>query len=228
VVEGTQLRVLVNAMQRGTDADPLDFDHVGTGVATLTLPGLAVDRSQPVAPVDRAGVSYTGLLEWGDFTYVHGEKDGSLYVARAPRGRLSGAWTYRTADGTWSSDPATARPVITGGIGHTDTKVVRAGGCFVLMSFEGVPDFFNRPTIRAYVGPSPTGPWSAPHTVYTAPETGPSVIHYAAWAHPSLSSGDRLTVGYSVNSLDPGAVHRDVHLYRPRFLEVRLGGLPGT
>ena len=81
---------------------------------------------------------------------------------------------------------------------------------------------------RRPVASAPGGPWGPPHRVYTAPEAGPGTIVYAAVAHPAAATGDRLLVGYSVNALDPARVDADVHLYRPRFLDVQLAGLPGT
>ena len=68
--------------------------------------------------------------------------------------------------------------------------------------------------------------------MYVTPETGAAgsyrdadVYTYNAHAHPELSTPKRLVVSYNVNSIDnalDGDIFRDVIIYRPRFVGVKL------
>jgi hypothetical protein len=221
VVEGTKFRVLVNEFS-GTG---LDLTHKGTGFATLTLPGLALDTTAPPQVFPRGGVLYSTVLTEGSWTYFYGTKSRELHVARAPTGSVLGPWEYRTAAGSWSLDPAQAAPVTASAGGVDSMKVVKLGRCFVLLTFlPGV--WFNTGDIRAYVADAPDGPWSAGQHVHTIPEAPRSdVLWYGAWAHPSLRSGTSVVTSYSVNGWGDGNF-TDVHRYRNRFLKVTFTGLP--
>jgi hypothetical protein len=101
---------------------------------------------------------------------------------------------------------------------------------YVLITHD-TNELFSR-NILAYVGCSPTGPFTRAATVYVTPETGasgsygnPNIITYNSHEHPDLRHGDRLLITYNVNSLDPNAdLYHDVTIYRPRFVEVELTG----
>jgi hypothetical protein len=73
------------------------------------------------------------------------------------------------------------------------------------------------------LGPSPTGPFGAPTTLWTCPEAGldPDIYCYNAKAHPHLSPPGELLVSYNVNTFD-FADHVYADIYRPRFIRVRL------
>ena len=221
VVEGTKLRVMVNEWS-GTG---LDLTHWGTGFVTLDLPGLTLDTTAPRQVALRGGVVYDSILTEGTTTYFYGTKARQLHVARAPAGGVLGPWEYRTASGTWSTDPAQAAPMTTGAAGVDSPKVVKVGKCFALLTFEpGV--FFATGDIRAYVGNSPAGPWSPSKHVLTIPEsTRTDVLWYGVWAQASLVSGSSVVTSYSVNGWEDTAF-TDVHAYRNRFLNVTIGNLP--
>jgi hypothetical protein len=97
--------------------------------------------------------------------------------------------------------------------------------------------------------PTPSGPWSIPHVLFTIPETIPSGIPdpskgeadrpdeqlfcYAGKAHPQFSPPDGLLLTYVCNlfTRDPSEMpdilerlRRDSNLYRPRSVVVELPG----
>ena len=227
VVEGSKLRVLVNEWSHGPSGTTFDWVFHGTGIVSLSLPGLTVDTKSPHQVSLRAGMTWTGLLEDGSTTYIYGHKDKELYVARRPRGLLLGPWEYRGPNGTWSTDPAVATPVLPGG-GVDTAKVVRSGSCFLLITFQ--PGFFfNTADVRVYYGDRPDGPWGAAQPLHTIPEGAltSGVIWYGANPQAALSSGSNVGWTYSVNAF-ANQNYTDVHLYRPRYMTSTISSVPGS
>lgn len=193
-----------------------------------------------------------GSVTHGGHTYVFGGSDGrnaqaekgtsSAYVARVPAGRLAdrGAWRYWDGD-AWRTDPAKAAPVLGDrgkrGVGSA-FSVVRQDGTWVLFTMDaGDGGRKGLSHITSYWSCSATGPWhgptrsiEAPLPRDTAPRDGAAV--YNPQVHPELSKGGRLLLSYDVNWLDASAsavstnVNRNVALYRPAFLRLRLGPAP--
>ncbi|MEU6658145.1 DUF4185 domain-containing protein [Streptomyces sp. NPDC046821] len=222
---------------------------VATEVATLSLPDLRVEsvvtvldqRSVP-DPAQRILFGTTAVDRDG-WTYVFGGDDGQgaarhAYVARAPSGRLGepGAWRYW--DGSDWTPEGKPRPVLGDGgrrgVGSAFT-VVRDGGTYVLITMAAGTAGLTR--VTSYWACAPTGPWHGPAKAFKAPmprdaADPPGTAAYNPQAHPALSGGaGRLLLSYDVNWLDasPGTAHaqvsRNVSLYRPRFVELRLARL---
>lgn len=92
---------------------------------------------------------------------------------------------------------------------------------------QGEPVLGHRILVRQ--APTPLGPWSDGHPIYTVPEPSndEKLITYGAKAHPHLSAPGELLISYCINSLDFGSLSRDVEIYRPRFLRVPAALLHG-
>jgi hypothetical protein len=109
--------------------------------------------------------------------------------------------------------------------------VVRDGGTYVL--FTMAAGTAGLTTITSYWACSPTGPWHGPTRSFSPSLPQGEVAAYNPQAHPELSDGDRIVLSYDVNWLDAtGAaaqsnISRNVSLYRPRFVTLRLAG-PGS
>jgi hypothetical protein len=215
-----------------------------TEVATLSLPGLRLEGvrtvldQRSVADASRRVLFGTTALDEGDWTYVFGGTDAqatarptsSAYVARAPRGRLGepGAWEYW--DGSRWAARARPAPVLGDGrhrgVGSAFT-VVRDGGTYVLFTMAAGTRGLT--TVTSYWACSPTGPWRGPARGFRPPLPAGEVTAYNPQAHPALGAGGRLVLSYDVNRLDPTGVSaqanlsRNVSLYRPRFVTLRLG-----
>ncbi|MER5691772.1 hypothetical protein ACWDBO_14875 [Streptomyces mirabilis] len=220
-----------------------------TEIATLSLPDLrlegittALDQSSVTDPSRRV-LFGTSTVDAGAWTYVFGGDDGQAtsrpasqaYVARVPRGRLGqpAAWEYWDGGG-WAVR-ARPGPVLGDerrtGVGSAFT-VVRAGGTYVL--FTMAAGTAGLTTITSYWACAPTGPWHGPTRSFSPALPQGQVAAYNPQVHAELSDGDRLVLSYDVNWLDTtGGVSaqanlsRNVALYRPRFVTLRLGE-PGS
>ncbi|MFF7896913.1 DUF4185 domain-containing protein [Streptomyces sp. NPDC007907] len=212
-----------------------------TEVATLSLPGLRLESivevlGQQLVPDPSGRVLFgTTLVEEDGWTYVFGGDDGRAasrpvshaYAARVPEGRLAdpGAWQY------WSGSAwvpgARPRPVLGDGrrtgVGSA-FSVVREGGTYVLFTMAAGPEGLT--SVASYWACSPAGPWHGPGKEFAPPLPPGQVAAYNPQAHPVLSGDGRLVLSYDVNWLETtGAadrLSRNVSLYRPRFLSLRL------
>ncbi|MDL5204777.1 DUF4185 domain-containing protein [Streptomyces sp. ALI-76-A] len=212
-----------------------------TEVATLSLPDLRVESvvevldQRTVRDPSRRVLFGTTLVDEGDWTYVFGGDDGQAasrpashaYVARIPEGGLGdpAAWEYW--DGSaWA---ARARPGAVLGDGRrtgvgSAFSVVRQGGTYVLFTMAAGARGLT--TVTSYWACSPTGPWHGPAKDFTPALPPGQVAAYNPQAHPELSDGGRVVLSYDVNWLElTGAaaqLNRNVSLYRPRFVTLRL------
>ncbi|MFD5495155.1 DUF4185 domain-containing protein [Streptomyces sp. NPDC001812] len=213
-----------------------------TEVATLSLPELRLESvvevldQRSVPDPSRRVLFGTTLVEEDGWTYVFGGDDGRAvsrgashaYVARVVEGGLAdpAAWEYW--DGSAWQTRARPRPVL--GDGHrtgvgSAFSVVRDDGRYVLFTMAAGVEGLT--TVASYWSCSPAGPWHGP-----GKEFAPALPHggtgaYNPQAHPELSDDGRLVLSYDVNLLEPSGaavpLSRNVSLYRPRFVTVRLG-----
>ncbi|GAA4319339.1 hypothetical protein GCM10023086_43170 [Streptomyces venetus] len=212
-----------------------------TEVATLTLPGLRLESivrvldQQLVPDPSRRVLFGTTLVEEDGWTYVFGGDDGRAasrpashaYAARVPEGGLAdpAAWQY------WSGSAwvpgARPRPVLGDGrrkgVGSA-FSVVRDDGTYML--FTMATGTKGLTTVASYWACSPAGPWHGPVREFSPSLPRGQVAAYNPQAHPVLSGDGRLVLSYDVNWLETtGAaaqLSRNVSLYRPRFVTLRL------
>ncbi|MFJ4893983.1 hypothetical protein ACIP5U_28970 [Streptomyces sp. NPDC088788] len=237
------LRVLL--WTRSTGPAPWIYGvPVATEVATLSLPALRLEGittvldQRPVRDASQRVLLGTTAVDADGWTYVFGGDDGRAvgrpasraYVARVPSGRLGepGAWEYW--DGTAWTVRGRPAPVLgngrSTGVGSAFT-VVRDGGTYVL--FTMAAGAAGLTTVASYWACAPTGPWHGPGRGFRPPLPRGEVAAYNPQAHPELDGGGRIVLSYDVNWLDTtgGAAQtnlsRNVSLYRPRFVTLRLG-----
>ena len=76
------------------------------------------------------------------------------------------------------------------------------------------------PNIYIWNAASPVGPFTKKRLVYTTPQKVGSfkVWTYNAKAHPELSVGDSLLVGYCTNSQTTNGLYKNADTYRPYFV----------
>jgi hypothetical protein len=177
-----------------------------------------------------ANVMWSSWLDpQGGHTYVYGVEDlGAekyMHVARVVGDDLRAPWQFFDGAGGWSPDEQDSARVMVGVA--NEYSVTRWSGRYLLVTQDTSVAFSNE--ILAYVGDSPTGPFTDPTLLYQTPETGlfgtygnPNVFTYNAHEHPELRRDNRLIVTYNVNSFSYDDVLADVSIYRPRFIEVRL------
>lgn len=214
-----------------------------TEVATLSLPDLRVESvvkvldQQLVPDPSRRVLFGTTLVEEGGWTYVFGGDDGQAasrpashaYVARVPEGRLAepGAWRYWNGS-RWAGPGAAPRAVLGDGrrkgVGSA-FSVTRVRGTYVLFTMAAGTDGLT--TVTSYWACSPVGPWHGPTKDFSPSlPPGGQVAAYNPQTHPELSGEGRLVLSYDVNWLETtGAaaqLNRNVSLYRPRFVTLRV------
>ncbi len=234
--DGTGAAV-VYARYARTGPGPLDVAWRGNVLARFR----ARDLGRPVSLTPLPSSTRTSWGAWlareGGRTYVYGTESapsgGSwLHLARVAGTDLRRPWRYLTADGTWS--PRESRSARLSGPGGAalrvsdELSVVRHGAWYALLTQRVDVPFSAE--LRLAWSRSPGGPFTAPRTVWTAPEAGPrgtyhdaDVHAYNPHEHPELERAGEFVVSYNVNSLDPRDVIDRASVYRPRFLRVRLG-----
>ncbi len=103
-------------------------------------------------------------------------------------------------------------------------SVVRDGGTYVL--FTMATGTKGLTTVASYWACSPAGPWHGPAKEFSPSLPQGQVAAYNPQIHPVLSGDGRLVLSYDVNWLETtGAaaqLSRNVSLYRPRFVSLRL------
>ncbi|GGV44341.1 DUF4185 domain-containing protein [Streptomyces pilosus] len=215
---------------------------VATEVATLSLPDLRLESvvtvhdQQQVADPSRRVLFGTTLVEEDGWTYVFGGDDGRpaarpashAYVARVPDGGLGDPAAWEFWDGSRWQTRARPGPVLGDGR-HTGVgsafSVARDEGTYVLFTMAAGAEGLT--TVASYWACSPTGPWHGPAHELTPALPADGTAAYNPQTHPELSGDGRLVLSYDVNWLEMSQaavmLGRNVSLYRPRFLTVRLG-----
>ncbi|SBT92261.1 protein of unknown function [Streptomyces sp. DI166] len=213
-----------------------------TEVATLSLPDLRVESTvtvfdqRLVADPSRRVLFGTTLVEESGWTYVFGGDDrqavsrpvSRAYVARVPEGGLAdpAAWEYWDGE-EWAAGVRPRTVLGDGGRRGVGSafSVVRDGGTYVLFSMAGGGEGLT--TVTSYWACSPTGPWHGPTKDFRPDLPDGNVAAYNPQVHPELSGGGRLVLSYDVNWLETNGaaaqLSRNVSLYRPRFVTLRLG-----
>ncbi|UGY91506.1 DUF4185 domain-containing protein [Streptomyces gobiensis] len=223
-----------------------------TEVATLALPSLelesvtTVDTPAQADPGQRVLYGTAAVREDG-WTYVFGADERTAHgrasrahVARVPAGRLAQPAAWRYWDGEdWRREAGKSAPLIVGqardgrrGATNTYTVLRRENTWLLLTTDAGGPGGRVLTTVTSYWSCSPQGPWRGPADALAPPlppggEEAGAVV-YNPQAHPAFDDArGRLLLSYDVNVLESvAAVHRDVALYRPRFVRLELSG-PG-
>jgi hypothetical protein len=212
-----------------------------TEVATLSLPHLRLESvvkvldQQLVPDPSRRVLFGTTLVAEDGWTYVFGGDDGRAasrpashaYAARVPEGALAdpAAWQYWNGS-DWTAG-ARLRPVLGDGrrrgVGSA-FSVVRDEGTYMLFTMAAGTRGLT--TVAVYWACSPQGPWHGPVEEFSPSLPPGQVAAYNPQTHPVLSGEGRLVLSYDVNWLEiTGAadrLSRNVSLYRPRFVTLRL------
>ncbi|MBM7168624.1 DUF4185 domain-containing protein [Streptomyces sp. G44] len=222
---------------------------LATEVATLSLPDLRVEGivkvsdQQGVGDPEKRVLYGAATVDEDGWTYVFGGTDAQAtsrpsshaHVARVRHGRLAEADAWEYWDGEEWGRAGASRPVLGDGkrkgVGSAFT-VVRDKGTYVLFTMASGTEGLT--TVSSYWSCSPTGPWHGPAKAFEAPlpkDAAPrqDTAAYNPQVHPALGGGGRVVLSYDVNWLDPvpasaqANVNRNVALYRPRFVTLRLG-----
>ncbi len=171
----------------------------------------------------------SAVLKADGFIYIYGAQPNwpvgkAMLLARVPEGKLAdfNEWRFY-AKGEWSNSADDASPLCAGLANEYSVSWQPALKQYVAVFTE---NGISR-NIKMRTASVPSGPWSAPVTIYQCPETNKNTFCYAAKAHPTLAqSPDELIVTYAVNANDFWQVLKDASLYWPQFLKVKVGAKP--
>lgn len=219
ILDGGRLRVIQSRTGLTDGEPPWNFGWVGTDIVTYS-------RDFKVEKVTRT-YGEPGQVNWscdlrrvGGHLYIYGNKDSTMYVARARVGHLIDRdWEFY-AGGGWSPDPEAAAAIIDD-VGASFSVTPMLGG-FVLTTTAA--DIFSNHQIYVATAPTPWGPFSGRRAVYTAPEGGVGDIYapYNVAAHPTISRPGELIICYNVNSGNGDDLLADANNNRPRFVKINF------
>ncbi|MEU5583069.1 hypothetical protein ABZ791_36350 [Streptomyces huasconensis] len=226
-----------------------DFGMEKVVVATFALNNLKSPMSVKEIPVaaDRGS-----RIQWGaallpasmsgdGYTYIYGIDDAptnkALRIARVKGSDLSQVdkWMFYNADlQAWMPEWQQGTHSTVGIANEFSVTKWDEGNAFVLISQDSLDAFSAKIRIWSNCQPWAFGRALGQDVLYQMPEVGlfgsygdKNIFAYNAHAHPTLTSGGRLTLSYNVNSFDStvgsqGAHYRDPSIYRPRFVSFRL------
>lgn len=140
-----------------------------------------------------------------------------------PRANLE----YLARDGAWRKgfDPANAKAVMSPGITELSIRYHPKLKKWLAVMFE--PAGFSR-HILLRTAPSPTGPWSKGHIIYSVPEMNPAnpkydkdTFCYAGKEHPEFEHGD-LVFTYVCNTMAVPKLVTEPYIYFPHAIRMPM------
>ncbi|NKB68595.1 MAG: DUF4185 domain-containing protein [Candidatus Latescibacteria bacterium] len=160
------------------------------------------------------------IYVYGRYQAVGGDQV-ELAVARVPQERFEDWDQWRFWDGErWNEDIGATAPLGRGGPELSVTPVADGPlkGRYMLVSMHVERHLYVR------LGDSPVGPFGPRIDIWHTrePEAGQGIYTYNAKAHPSLSAPGEWLLSYNVNTTRWDSHMEDGHIYRPRFLRLRI------
>lgn len=240
--DGKTLLVPMMAVRNKPNAHPGDafgFEIVGTKYAIVENPKVSPDRwrvsihdlTDPHLWAGDSLVLDGKYVVW--YTRVVEGEDGShgyMTTMRVPRDKManaSGSWEYLRKDGKWMSGLASedAMHVIEQPISEMSVRYHLSIHKWLALSTG--PEF---PSPRAVVriADSPTGPWSAPQTIYEFPEMkrdnsgyDKDTFCYAVKEHIEFTD-TKIAMTYACNSMNVAKTVANMGIYRPKVVVLDL------
>ncbi len=202
----------------------------GTLLGVFSVPSMHLERVVHLPAANRSIQWGAAITRSGAYTYVYGATSGGgdkkLYVARVLGTDLLGSWRFWTGS-RWSVHQAHLAPIASG---VSDEVSVT--------EYDGMSVLVTTPTTVAYsaaidfeLACSPTGPFHVSKTILASYYTGAigeakygirDVYVYDAMDQASLNAGSTWLVSFDRNDLLYGLLARNVTVYRPSYLLVKI------
>lgn len=206
----------------------------GTLLGVFSVPSMRLVRVVHLPAVNPDIQWGAAITRVGSYTYIYGATSGGsdkrLYVARVPGTNLLGSWRFWTGS-RWSAHQVQLAPIASG---VSDEVSVT--------EYEGMSVLVTTPTTVPYSADidfdfacSPTGPFHVTKTILASYYTGVlgeakygirDVYVYDAMDQASLNRGSTWLVSFDRNDLLYGLLARNVTVYRPSYLLVKIGPRP--
>jgi hypothetical protein len=239
-IQGKTLYVALLAVRNKPNAKPTDvfgFEIAGTKLAIVRNVHASLEKWQPVIQDLTDAHFWTGISIVREGNYlvwytqvIRGEGSGFMTAVRISPNKITtkpAAWEYLRNDGQWKLGfPGDdAMHVIDQPISEMSVRFHPAIHKWIALSIG--PEF---PSPRAVyrLSDSPTGPWSAPQTIFEFPEMRPDIpgydkdtFCYAVKEHIE-STESKIAMTYACNSMVIAKVMANMNIYRPRVVILDL------
>jgi len=212
----------------------LTQEPTGTLLGVFAVPSLTKLKVVALPEANPTIQWGAAITRWGADTYIYGATsaggDKSLYVARVEGTNLLGHWQFWTGN-SWSSRQAAAAPIASG---VSDELSVTP--------YDGMAVLVTTPTNVSYSAAidfdfacSPVGPFRPTKSILASYYTGSvgaakyrftDVYVYDAMDQAALNHGSTWLVSFDRNVLEYGQLARNVTVYRPSYLLVKIGPRP--
>ncbi|MBW2426647.1 MAG: DUF4185 domain-containing protein [Deltaproteobacteria bacterium] len=241
VFEGTLYVALVLVASAEAGAGGLPFEVLGVDLARIANPGddprrwrietRPLSRAEGRVPagamlVEHGFLHLFGFLEWEGGRRPRFLARLSLDALRRFDATLPGALEILRSDGRWIAGLESHAPRILMEDDATEMSVAREPGNGRLRAvysfpYQGGAGITGEPSAAVYTRTAerPEGPWSQPRVLFVVPDLGAETVAkldparrcYAAKAHPTFGTVERMVVTYACNLLvvggeAPGAV----------------------
>ena len=169
--------------------------------------------------------------EAGNYIYTWGEKGSfitsNIYVARFPRSRPGGPWSFWNGT-SWDTSASNAAIIGTGA--SNGVSIAKVRNKFVLVSTQFTVSCDAGTQIYSATSDSLMGPFSPEKTLYTIPDNvlGHSPFFYGPVIHPEyINTHNEILITYDINgysNCEPFCINNGANpdYYRPRGLRVPL------
>ncbi|MFG1927052.1 DUF4185 domain-containing protein [Cryptosporangium sp. NPDC048952] len=212
---GRVLVFYVKLCRNGGEGTPCSGQYgrpLGTGIAAVDMRTkqvtrlsaartdlvLSVEGPDPTMFFPPSDAYNTAALVIGDEAYVYGACAERCHLARVPLDRIGdrSRWRFWAGGGRWSADAGAAVDTVeAGAAGNT---IVPVPG---LKGWLNVYLPYGDNVMRAQIGGSPAGPWSAEFPLFTTRGAG---INYAGFSHPEYAEQDGLVQYLTYFQADTG------------------------
>ncbi len=184
---------------------------------------------------EKVGTFGSHLLVNQNYLYIYGfrkeepgwDVDLKQIVARIAiedPAAITGRQNWEFLDGskgTWHRNPSQSVPMFNQANTELSVSFLKGINKFVLVGYSQKRENY----ISLRFSETPYGPFTEPVIIYHCPDGqwNPDYFCYAAKAHPELTTTENeLIITYITNSKDFHACLRDLRIYFPRFLRVRI------
>jgi len=193
-----------------------DFKVTGVDIAVLNYPDLSVKKIIPFTRDTVVNWSGDAFESSDGFVYLFGVESTKynkfVHVARTSKANPLDVVYWNGSAWTTNADSSVR---VLGGVSQG----------FSFFQYKGKQYFLSQenllgPNIYIWNAASPVGPFTKKRLVYTTPQKVGSfkVWTYNAKAHPELSVGDSLLVGYCTNAQTTNGLYKNADTYRPYFV----------
>lgn len=228
-VDNNKLYIFQTLMYQG-EPGAWGFKYEATDILEYELPSMKLIQTTRI-PFKGSSDIHFGMaaLKEDDYVYIYAQVDvdnsintiSDALVARTTIDNLYAKWEYFNGV-NWtnnSSEAVKMRGLETVAI-SSQFNVFKLNDKYVLLTQK---KNFGTREIYTFIADSPQGPWYNRKLIHKIVEPA-NVFTYNAMAHPQFNKDGMLLICYNVNG-DWVDSHKNVSMYRPRFLWININNI---